>query len=128
MVLCYYFPIAIFQVHEIPPPPLSLHRLHEFTWHGSHPNDPSRFTPKGNIFQQLCRVPSQFYFNVKDVRTKNDTLITVKLMLFYELVDVNTMVDKYTVYMCALSRSLYPLFVAHTISIHLLLHIQVTYL
>ncbi|CAI8029915.1 hypothetical protein GBAR_LOCUS16979 [Geodia barretti] len=67
--------------------------LHEFTWHGSHPNDPSRFTPKGNIFQQLCRVPSQFYYNVRDVRTKNDTLITVKLMLFYELVDVNTMLN-----------------------------------
>ena len=45
-------------------PPLSLSpppRLHEFTWHGSDPRDPSRFTPKGNIFQQLCRVPSQFY-------------------------------------------------------------------
>jgi hypothetical protein len=67
--------------------------LHEFTWHGSHPNDPSRFIPKGNIFQQLCQVPSQFYYNVRDVRTKNDTLITVKLMLFYELVDVNTMLN-----------------------------------
>ena len=67
-------------------------RLHEFSWHGSHRADPSRFIPNANKFTQLCRVPSQFYYNVRDVRTKNDTLITVKLMLFYELMDVNLMV------------------------------------
>ena len=30
---------------------------------------------------------------MRDVRTNDDTLITVKLMLFYELVDVDTMVS-----------------------------------
>lgn len=67
--------------------------LHEFSWHGSHRADPSRFIPNANKFTQLCRVPSQFYYNVRDVRTKNDTLITVKLMLFYELMDVNLMLN-----------------------------------
>ena len=38
-------------------------------------------------------VKSQFfYFQVKDVRTNDDTMITVKLMLFYEMKDVLKMV------------------------------------
>ena len=36
-------------------------------------------------------------FKVKDVRTNDDTLITVKLMIFYELSDVETMV---CIYIC----------------------------
>ena len=52
-------------------------------------------------------MPSQFYYNVKDVRTKNDILITVKLMLFYELVDVNTMVGTALLYSMQSSCSLY---------------------
>ena len=47
-----------------------------------------------NKFTQLCSVPHQFYVDVKDVRTVDDTLITVKLMLFYEMVNVETMVSQ----------------------------------
>lgn len=68
------------------------YRLHEFKWHGSDPSDPGRFIPGKSQFTQLCHVPSQFYCNVKDVRTNDDTLITVKLMLFYDMTDVETMV------------------------------------
>lgn len=67
--------------------------LHEFVWHGSDASDPGRFIPARNKFSKLCHVPHQFYFNVKDVRTNDDTLITVKLMLFYELVDIETMLN-----------------------------------
>ena len=72
-------------------------RLHQFDWHGSVLADPGRFIPHQHKFTQMCRVPSQFYYNVRDVRTNDDTLITVKLMLFFELVDVNVMVHvRYT--------------------------------
>lgn len=37
-------------------------------------------------------VHEMLLFKVKDVRTNDDTLITVKLMVFYELSDVETMV------------------------------------
>lgn len=67
-------------------------RLHEFVWHGTDPEKRGRFIPRQNKFTKLCHVPSQFYFNVTDVRTNDDTLITVKLMLFYELADIETMV------------------------------------
>ena len=35
------------------------------------------------------------FLKVKDVRTNDDTLITVKLMVFYELTDTETMVCNY---------------------------------
>ncbi len=73
-------------------------RLHEFKWHGEDRSQPGRFIPGKNQFTQLCHVPSQFYCNVRDVRTNDDTLITVKLMLFYEMVDVETMVTQFTTY------------------------------
>ncbi len=71
-------------------------RLHEFKWHGEDRSQPGRFIPGKSQFTQLCHVPSQFYCNVRDVRTNDDTLITVKLMLFYEMIDVETMVCIHT--------------------------------
>ena len=69
------------------------HRLHEFTWHGPDPKNPGRYIPYLQKFKQLCHIPTQIYVNVKDVRTNDDSLITVKLMVFYRLVDVNIMVS-----------------------------------
>ena len=68
-------------------------RLHDFVWHGEDPQTPGRFIPSSRKFVKLCHIPSQMYCNVKDVRTNDDALITVKLMLFYQLVDVDTMVS-----------------------------------
>ena len=67
-------------------------RLHEFVWHGSDPQDPGHWIPLKNKFNLLRQVPDQFYYNVRDVRTNDDTLLLVKLMLFVELVEVETMV------------------------------------
>mmetsp|Transcript_64367 Transcript_64367/g.192225 ORF Transcript_64367/g.192225 Transcript_64367/m.192225 type:complete len:130 (-) Transcript_64367:81-470(-) len=33
------------------------------------------------------------YHNVSEVRTNDDTLITIKLMLFYDLIDIEKMLD-----------------------------------
>ena len=36
-------------------------------------------------FNVLRIIADQFYYNVHDVRTKDDTLLNVKLMVFFEL-------------------------------------------
>lgn len=67
--------------------------LHQFKWHGCDSTDKTRMIPGYRIFEQLAVIPDQFYYNVKEVRTVDDTMITVKLMLFYELKDVMKMLD-----------------------------------
>ena len=68
-------------------------RLHEFVWHGSNRSEPGRLLPRMNIFNLLRCIPSQIYVNVRDVRTNDDTLIIVKLMVFFELKDIDRMVS-----------------------------------
>ncbi|KAL3886101.1 hypothetical protein ACJMK2_026122 [Sinanodonta woodiana] len=67
--------------------------LHEFRWHGSDPENKARMIPSHNVFTQLAVIPDQFYYNVHEVRTTDDTMITIKLMLFYTLRDVVLMLD-----------------------------------
>eukprot|EP00931_Biecheleriopsis_adriatica_P105690 TRINITY_DN80235_c0_g1_i1.p1 TRINITY_DN80235_c0_g1~~TRINITY_DN80235_c0_g1_i1.p1 ORF type:complete len:487 (+),score=102.24 TRINITY_DN80235_c0_g1_i1:62-1462(+) len=67
---------------------------HEFSWHGSVSNDPDRNgrKVKGAItFTKLRVCPEQTYFDVENVRTKDDALVTVKVMIFYRLKDIDTM-------------------------------------
>ena len=49
--------------------------------------------PGLNKFEQLPTIPQNFYYNVREVRTSDDTMITVKVMLFYEMTDVLKMLD-----------------------------------
>ena len=39
-------------------------------------------------------IPDQMYFNVNDARTKDDAVIRIKLMIFYELREVNVMLKQ----------------------------------
>jgi len=68
--------------------------VHEFAWSGV-PRDGSKTTyqPKALKFSLLKTIPMTAYHNVNEVRTNDDTLLTVKLMLFFELVDVEKMLD-----------------------------------
>jgi hypothetical protein len=68
--------------------------IHTFEWSGV-PKDGSKTTyqPKQLKFSNLRTIPSSAYHNVNEVRTNDDTLITVKLMLFFELKDIETMLD-----------------------------------
>jgi len=68
--------------------------LHEFRWHGADPSDPRRKVPRALKFNKLRVIPDQMYFDVENVRTSDDALITVKLMLFFELADIDTMLDQ----------------------------------
>ena len=67
-------------------------RVHDFKWHGSDPNSKGHMIAGLNTLQQLPCIADQFYYNVREVRTNDDTMLTVKLMIFYQLKDIITMV------------------------------------
>lgn len=67
--------------------------IHDFTWHGEDGAHKTHIIPGAKKFQKLRLIPDQFYYNITDVRTADDALITVKLMVFFELVDVETMLN-----------------------------------
>ncbi len=66
--------------------------LHSFSWHGSRGGSEGyRKVPNALVFQKLWLLPDQMYHDVPDVRTADDAVLTIKLMLFFELVDIETM-------------------------------------
>ena len=68
--------------------------LHEFQWHGADPADPDLKIPRALRFQKLRVIPDQMYFDVADVRTADDALVVIKLMVFFELIDIDMMMDQ----------------------------------
>jgi hypothetical protein len=48
---------------------------------------------KGLVFQKLWLMPDQMYHNVEEVRTADDAVLTIKLMIFFELTDIEKMLD-----------------------------------
>jgi hypothetical protein len=66
--------------------------LHTFSWHGSKGGDSGyEKVPNALVFQKLWFMPDQMYHDVPDVRTSDDAVLTVRLMIFFELVDVEKM-------------------------------------
>ena len=68
--------------------------LHQFRWHGADPNDPKHKVPRALRFTKLRVIPDQMYFDVEDVRTSDDALLVVQLMVFFELEDIEKMLDQ----------------------------------
>ena len=68
--------------------------LHDFRWHGADPEYPTHKVPRALNFHKLRVIPDQTYYLVDDVRTSDDALLTVKLMIFFELADIETMLDQ----------------------------------
>lgn len=68
--------------------------IHEFRWHGADPKDPRRKIPRALQFTKFRTIPDQMYFDVEDVRTADDALLVVKLMIFFELKDLEHMLDQ----------------------------------
>ena len=66
---------------------------HNFEWHGEDPARKAHIIPKAQKFSVLKMIPTSFYYNVKDVRTADDALVAVKVMIFYEIVDLERMLD-----------------------------------
>jgi len=72
--------------------------VHQFSWTGpaSDGNDinaPARKTAHAVTKKKLLLIPGKMYFDVENVRTKDNALITVKSMIFYQLTDVEVMLD-----------------------------------
>jgi hypothetical protein len=68
--------------------------LHQFSWHGSRwSNGRYLKVPNALQFHKLWLMPDQMYHDVPDVRTADDALITIRLMVFFELVDIETMLE-----------------------------------
>ena len=68
--------------------------LHQFSWHGADSRDPRKKIPHALVFTKLRVIPDQMYFDVESVRTADDALLVVKVMIFYELIDVGVMLDQ----------------------------------
>lgn len=68
--------------------------LHTFSWHASRGGSRGvQKVPGGLVFQKLWLMPDQMYHDVTDVRTADDAVLTVRLMIFFELVSIERMLD-----------------------------------
>ena len=66
--------------------------LHTFAWHGSRGGEKGyQKVPNALVFQKLWQLPDQMYHDVPDVRTADDAVLTIRLMIFFELRDIETM-------------------------------------
>jgi len=68
---------------------------HKFSWHGHDPHggDLARKRPHALKFEKLQTAPASTYFDVENVRTSDDALLTIRLMIFFELKEVEKMID-----------------------------------
>lgn len=67
--------------------------LHKFSWHGSKPESKAHYTAGTRKFETLSKTPESMYYNVRDVRTSDDAILSIKLMLFYHCTDIHKMLD-----------------------------------
>ena len=68
--------------------------LHTFAWHSSEGGAQGvRKVARGLVFQKIWLLPDQMYHDVTDVRTADDAVLTIRLMLFFELIDIATMLE-----------------------------------
>ncbi|HVK08298.1 MAG TPA: hypothetical protein VM597_05920 [Gemmataceae bacterium] len=68
--------------------------LHTFAWHGAHGGSEGvKKVAKGLVFQKLWLMPDQMYHDVADVRTADDAVLTIRLMIFFELLDIERMLE-----------------------------------
>src|SRR5207248_7456637 len=68
--------------------------LPTFRWHASRGG--SRCVHKVSnalVVQKLWLMPDQMYHDVTDVRTSDDAVLTIRLMIFFELTDIDRMLD-----------------------------------
>ncbi|HEX4613505.1 MAG TPA: hypothetical protein VH092_35310 [Urbifossiella sp.] len=68
--------------------------MHTFAWHGSDGGSQGqKKVAKGLVFQKLWLMPDQMYHDVPEVRTADDAVLTIKLMVFFELLDIDRMLE-----------------------------------
>ena len=68
--------------------------LHDFSWHASEGGSQGvEKQPNGLQFQKMWLMPHQMYHDVRDVRTADDAVLVIRLMIFFELLDIEKMLD-----------------------------------
>jgi hypothetical protein len=67
--------------------------LHEFSWHGASKDDPYSKKRDMLVFRKIKTNPNQMFYNMSGVRTKDDAMLSVKLAIFYEMTDIEKMLD-----------------------------------
>jgi regulator of protease activity HflC (stomatin/prohibitin superfamily) len=75
--------------------------VHNFSWHGSRKENTAAVEdvmhgvkyPHQIKFTKLNLTPTQLYVDVKDARTADDAQLTISLMVFYHMVDLELMLD-----------------------------------
>jgi len=68
--------------------------LHEFVWTGRDPRNPQQKVPGALKFTKLRLTPDQMYISVPEARTSDDALLVVNLLVFFELADLERMLDR----------------------------------
>lgn len=69
--------------------------LHRFSWHaskGGHLGVEKQ--PNALVFEKLWLMPDQMYHDVRDVRTADNAVLTIRLMIFFELSDIERMLEE----------------------------------
>ena len=68
--------------------------LHTFSWHGSKGGSTGvKKVANSLVFQKLWLMPDQMYHDVQDVRTSDDAVLMIRLMIFFELLDIERMLE-----------------------------------
>lgn len=68
--------------------------LHTFSWHASQGGSHGvKKVPNGLVFHKLWLMPDQMYHDVPDVRTADDAVLTIRLMIFFELTNIELMLQ-----------------------------------
>lgn len=68
--------------------------IHEFNWHVMDHQNIGHLIKNDLKFEILTKKPDFFHYYVKEVRTIDDTLITVKLMVIFQVEEIFTMLDR----------------------------------
>lgn len=67
--------------------------IHRFFWNIPDQKNPTISSKKVHVLKKIRTIPDQLYFNVENVRTLDDALLSVNLMIFFCLKDVETMFE-----------------------------------
>jgi len=67
---------------------------HEFIWTGRDPKNPQQKVPGALRFTKLRMTPDQMYISVPEARTSDDALLVVNLLVFFQLTDLEHMLDR----------------------------------
>ena len=68
--------------------------IHEFSWSGHDGKNELNIKIRNKVvFSRLKQMPHQMYLDVPNVRTKDDVLLTIKIIAFFDITNLEQMLD-----------------------------------